>query len=79
MPQRSAEAQANLFAAHFLAPDHLARTCANATELCLTFDYPGDYVEHRIYDLKKRSRFHIGEPCAQCGNFTLVRVRGGLR
>ncbi len=79
LPQESAEAQANLFASHFLAPDHLARKCANSVELSLMFDYPGDFADSRMNALEKRTRFYLGEPCGECGNFTLLRGRMGLR
>ncbi len=78
LPQESAEEQANLFAAHFLAPDHLAARCTTSTELTLMFDYPGDFANGRLAILEKRRRFYTGEPCSDCGNFTMKRGQFGI-
>jgi len=46
-PEEKAESQANWFAAAFLAPDYLARNCTNESELCLSFDYPRDFIAQK--------------------------------
>jgi Zn-dependent peptidase ImmA (M78 family) len=46
-PEEKAETQANWFAAAFLAPDYLARNCASESDLCLSFDYPRDFISEK--------------------------------
>jgi hypothetical protein len=71
-PEESAEAQANWFAACFLAPDHLARHCRDEGELCLQFDFPSDFASVKFDDLKRKAPPYSGDSCSKCGNFTLV-------
>lgn len=78
-PEESAEAQANWFAACFLAPDYLARQCKNESELCLQFDFPSDFASVKLDDIKRHLPSYTGEACSTCGNFTLVRVAGRLK
>ena len=42
--EERSEPQANWFAATFLAPDYLAIRCQNASELCMSFDYPREFA-----------------------------------
>ena len=61
-PEEKAETQANWFAAAFLAPDYLARNCTSESDLCLSFDYPRDFIsqkqhlfqtpKHKLRDLR---------------------------
>lgn len=70
-PEESAEAQANWFAACFLAPDHLARHCRDERELCQQFAFPSDFASIKFDDLKRKPAYSGGS-CSECGNFTLV-------
>ncbi len=70
--EESAEAQANWFAACFLAPDHFVRLCKDESELCLQFDFPSDFASIKFDDLKRNAPRFSGESCSKCGNFTLV-------
>lgn len=70
--EERAEPQANWFAEHFLAPDHLAANCKDEASLCLQFDYPEEYAANRYARLKSRRPKYAGAACPDCANFTLV-------
>jgi Zn-dependent peptidase ImmA (M78 family) len=72
-PEESAEAQANWFAALFLAPDHMTMHCKNVTELCLQFNFPSDYASAKFNDSARYVPKYSGESCPKCNNFTLIR------
>ncbi|MBY6240685.1 ImmA/IrrE family metallo-endopeptidase [Methylosinus sp. Sm6] len=71
--EERAEPQANWFAEQFIAPDHLARSCKSTTDLCLKFDFPEDYADHRMTRLKDCRIVHVGTACQSCANFSLVQ------
>lgn len=72
--EERAEPQANWFAEQFLAPDHLARNCKDEIGVCLQFDFPADYAQHRMTRLRNRRVSYVGEACRECSNFTLIRT-----
>ena len=83
-PEESAEAQANWFAACFLAPDYLARQCKNESELCLQFDFPSDFASVKLDDIKEvfaiihgQSMFHLWQlhTRARCGAIEVRNMR----
>lgn len=78
--ENSAEWQATVFAAYFLAPDHIVRAFANSFALAANCSIPANLARERTLDVenpKRRSEAYTGEACGRCSNFTLVRI--GLR
>lgn len=75
-PEESAETQANWFAECFLAPDHLARSCKDESELCQQFDFPCDYAPTRLDDLKRNAPKLSVVTCSECGILTNLRSDG---
>jgi hypothetical protein len=55
-PEERSEPQANWFAAEFLAPDYLAVRCQNDSELCMSFDFPRDFVHMKQHLFELRSK-----------------------
>jgi IrrE N-terminal-like domain len=75
--ENSAEWQANIFAAYFLAPDHLVRAYVDSNSLAKNCSLPANLAQERKLDVenpKRRSLGYTGEACTNCGNFTLIRT-----
>lgn len=71
-PEERAETQANWFAAAFLAPDHLIRRCANESEFCQAFNYPGEYIDLKRQALSRKSMRLPNELCPSCGELSIA-------
>jgi hypothetical protein len=72
----SAEWQANTFAGYFLLPTNIVAAFADSPSLAKSAGVPLRLAEDRtkaVFANRLRSFSFDGEPCTECGNFTLVR------
>jgi hypothetical protein len=76
LQEESAEWQANVFAAHFLLPDHIVSSFGGDSSVASICAVPGELAQERIAAFKvaeRRTKKFEGEFCRECGNFALVR------
>ena len=76
--EESGEWQANIFAAYFLVPDHVARKLADAdviAGLCVVTD---DLAKKRLTEARSAKTIvtppYTGDMCTECGSFTLLHI-----
>jgi ribosomal protein S27AE len=77
--EESAEWQANVFAALFMAPPYLAIDCHDRSSFLERFNFPSEFVDF-WFDLQKRRplRF-ISEFCPRCGAQSLAAIGSRLK
>jgi len=72
--QRSAEWQANTFAAYFLLPTHVIAAFDCVEDVVRACSVNSDLARERfaaVRETKSRSAKYEGDPCNKCGDFTL--------
>lgn len=71
--ENSAEWQANRFADHFLAPDHLVRGFCNSFSLAQSCLLLSELAGERFSKVHQARHGYSGELCPNCNNFSLIR------
>jgi IrrE N-terminal-like domain len=76
--EESGEWQANIFASHFLVPDHIALRLGDVdviAGLCVVTD---ELAAKRLKEAREAKKIvtpcYEGDMCSECGSFTLLRV-----
>lgn len=72
--EESAEWQAHVFAAFFLAPPYLATDCKDRKSFSERFNFPSEYIDFWFNLLRRRPLKYTGEFCSRCGSQTSVRI-----
>jgi ribosomal protein S27AE len=77
--EESAEWQANVFAAFFMAPPYLAIDCTDNQSFLQRFNFPAEFVQFWFEIRNRRPLKFVTEFCPKCGTLPLVRVGRRLR
>lgn len=76
MDEYRAEWQADIFAAYFLAPDHIVNAFGCSKLVAENCSIPQKLAEQRcvrVEEEKRRGRRYSGEVCPNCNNLTIIR------
>ncbi|MGA3062889.1 MAG: ImmA/IrrE family metallo-endopeptidase [Methylocystis sp.] len=77
--EESAEWQANVFAALFMAPPYLAIDCEDRASFLERFNYPPEYADFWFELRRRRPLTFAQEFCPECGTQKLAQIASNLR
>lgn len=77
--EESAEWQANIFAALFMAPPYLASGCDDPRSLCERFNFPSEFAGFWFEWRKRRPLRVVSNFCPECGHQPLVAIGGRMK